>query len=144
MTLHPHILMNNHYRRIQTLASDWGIILQPSGKYVDGSIKCLPAEIMRIYGRIADVRFHLFLCLGPQAVPSPLWSLQMTSVSLSLSRSGSVRLAVTVRDEQRRLKWIHTNRSSSVHHQTRGKQLFMKHNSSMLKPSAGICRTHHI
>lgn len=138
-TLHPHILMNNH-RRIQTMASDWGIILQPSGKYVDGSIKCLPAEIMRIYGRVADVRFRLFLCLGPQAVPSPLWSLQMTSVSLILS--GSVQLAVTIRDEQ--LKWIHTNRSSSVLHQTRGKQLFMKHNSSMLKPSAGICRTHHI
>lgn len=132
-TRHPHILMSNGHRRTQTLASDTGIILQPSGKYVDEGIKCSPAEIMRIYRHFADVRLRLYLSLGPQAVPTPLWSLQMTFICSELERVGPAC----------RLKWICAN-CSSVLHQTRGKRLLMKHNPSMLKPSTGICSIHHI
>lgn len=130
---HPHILMSNGHRRTQTLASDSRIILQPSGKYVDEGIKCSPAEITRIYRHLADVRFRLYPSLGPQAVPTPLWSLQMTFIRSELERVGPAC----------RLKWICTN-CSSVLHQTRGKRLLMKHNPSMLKPSTGICSIHHI
>lgn len=120
--LRPHFSIKTRHRRIPTLAPDWGIIPQPSGNYVDGRIKCLPAEIRRVYGRFADVRFCLFLVSGPTG-PVPLFSLG----SASLSWSGSVQRrhklpGTPTRDERRRLKWILANRSS-VLRQTRGKQL---------------------
>lgn len=90
-TPHPHILMNNRRRRIQTLASGSGMILQPSGKY--GSIKCLPAEIRR-FQMSGCVCFCVW---ARQAAPSPLCSLQMMTFMVTLSRSGWVQLAVTVR-----------------------------------------------
>lgn len=85
-TPHPHILMNNRRRRIQTLASDGGMILQPSGKYIDGSIKCLPAKIRRVQ-MSGSVCFRVW---AHQAAPpdDDLWS-----CSVTLSRSANPRRA---------------------------------------------------